>query len=194
MGIRGSDAEFKLTHKTRFRWPAIKMTSTGPKLKLNDFSSLPFDIADEHAAFLLRNNGGVPDNAWYTRKGETLQIIHFYGIGSEHDLCDAMLEFRDIMPRFSVPVARLESYDHDVALLITFPFDARKHFREPTKGREKKIWFFWNFEREIPEDDKMDDLKLASHSLSALVKALRPEPPKKLKRFDECDFSEDDFD
>jgi hypothetical protein len=93
-----------------------------------------------------------------------------------------------------VPVARVESNDHDVALLITFPFDARKLFQEPTKGREKKVWFFWNFEREIPEDDKMDDVKFASHSLSALVHALKPESPKKFKRFDGCDYSEDDFD
>lgn len=127
-------------------------------------------------------------------KGGSLKVEHFYGIGSEHDLCAAILEFRDIMPRFSVPIARVESNDHDVALLLTFPFDARKHFREPTKGRENKIWFFWNFEREIPEDDEMDQVKLASHSLSALVNALKPGSPKKFKRFDGCDYSGDDFD
>lgn len=70
VGIRGSLSEFKRNHKQRFKWPSLKMTSTGPKLNLYDLCCLPFDIAEEHAAFLLRYNGAEPENTWYMRKGE----------------------------------------------------------------------------------------------------------------------------
>lgn len=194
MGIRGSLWEFKRSYKTQYSWPKLNLSCSGPKLKIDDLERLPFDISDEHAAFLLWKNGGEPENTWYTRKGQSLQIRWFYGIGSEHDLRDAILEHRDILPRFSVPVARVESYDHDVSLLLTFPFDGRKGFREPTKGREKKIWFHWIFEDNLPEDSKLDDVVLAAHSLTALTNALKPEPPNKYKRFDGCDDSGDDED
>lgn len=172
----------------------MKFIGSGPKLKIGQIEDLPFEIADEHAAFLLWKNGGRPTNPWFTRKGKTLKIRHFYGLDSEYDLRDAMLEHRFILPRFSVPIARVESNDHDVCLLLSFPFDGRQGFAVPTKGREKKVWFHWVFEDDLPEDDKLDDLVLVSHSIEALVHALKPEPPKKCKMFEGCEDAEGDWD
>lgn len=194
MGIRGSSADFYQNYKSRYSWPSMKFTRSGPKLTLGHIEDLPFELADEHAAFLLWKNGSTPATPWFTRKGETLKIRYFYGLGSDHDLCEAMLKHRYILPRFSVPIARVESNDHDVCLLLSFPFDGRQAFTKPTKGREKKVWFHWIFEDHLPEDNKLDDLVLASHSIQALVTALKPDAPKNCRMFEGCDDSSGDWD
>ena len=134
MGIAGNLFEFKRTFKTKWAWPKLKFNGGGPKLKFKDIEELPFDIAEEHAAMLLWQNGGSPERHWFCSKGHAIEIRCFFGIGSDNDLQSALLQYRHELPRFSVPVAIAENNMGDTSLLLTFPIDFRTRPRARKEG------------------------------------------------------------
>jgi hypothetical protein len=189
MGIAGSHYEFKRSYKKKWAWPKMKFSGGGPKINFKDIEELPFDISDEHAAMLLWQNGGSPIHQWCCSKGYALQIRCFFGIRADNDLQSALLKYRNELPRFAIPIAIAENGLGDTSLLLTFPVD----FRDPGRGREKKVWFYTWFHEEVPRDNELDDTILVAKSILALIKGLKETPPKSYKSYEGSDEDDDDL-
>lgn len=106
-----------------------------------------------------------------------------------------MWNYRLALPRFAVPIASVENYMGDTSLLLTFPADYRVGIGKSkgTPSREKKVWFYTWFHEQIPKDSELDDIVFVSHSIRALLKALKLAPPKRYKSFDGYDTDDEDM-
>ncbi|MEM1228722.1 MAG: hypothetical protein AAGJ40_23805 [Planctomycetota bacterium] len=177
MAIAGNLAQFKKSYKKKWLWPKMRFSESGPKLKIQDISSLPFYVSDQHAAFLLWRNGGVPEMKWYAAKQFAFEIDFFYGIGSDYDLQEYLLVFRNDLPRFAVPIAVVSNYLGDPSLLLTFPHD----YRNLGHGRDTKVWFYtWGHE-EVASEDQLRSLELVAPSIKGLISRLKEKPPRKYR-------------
>jgi hypothetical protein len=151
-------------------WPRMEFRSTGTKLQQKDPRIRGLGLSEEHIEFLLWRNGGIPQHRGFSLGRQDMQIKRFLGIGTEWDLVDSILEFRNVIPRWSVPIAEVENGLGDFAFLLVFPFHPiEKTFDEPG------VWYYTWFHEEYPKnpDDKRS-IKRVADSIRDLVHGLFP--------------------
>ena len=170
--IDGNEYDFRRTYKAKWKWPREKFANAGRKLKIGEITSLPYQITPQHAAMLLWCNGGVPAKNIYSSKKHYFEVREFLGFGTNWDLTDTILRFRDCLPRYSVPVALLDDGGlGDLAFLLTFP-GCRDE-------RENKVWYFTWFHEGDPEDPNDPRMLIeVAPTLKQFVDGLRESPLK----------------
>ena len=131
-------------------WPDVTFGDGGPPLTAADLEALPVALTPGHREFLLRQNGGVPEPAEFVYPFEGPETVagvdSFYAVGTEPGgypvgelIADGFLRFRNHLPRWAVPLGRV---DED-SFLVTFeggPLGPTyNRFGEPTATA---VWYF----------------------------------------------------
>jgi hypothetical protein len=159
--------------KKKRRWPDLAFSEQGPRLTIKDLDAYPIVLTAEHCDFLLRTNGGVPAQPYYRREDdestEQIECVdYFYGAkktgskGPVRDIADAILEYRDHLPRWSIPLGRVD----DDSFLLTFW----------NGEHEGKVWLFlWLHDDDHDEADPNDGdgLYLLANSIAEFLSLLR---------------------
>lgn len=172
MVIAGNEFQFRKIYRSKWKWPKQKFSDRGPKLSLAQVCGLDFEVLPEHAAMLLWQNGGEPDNRWLVVKDQVHEIDRFLGVGTEFDIKHYMFSFRHQLPRYSVPLALVSNWLGDLSFLLTFPIDYAD------LGREKKIWYYTWYHEQMPQTpDDIDNLTPVADTIAKLIGKLKPEPP-----------------
>lgn len=119
-----------MAKKKKRRQPAWKSVQFKRKRKPASetvLGSYPVDLTDGLYDFLSWQNGGVPVKPCFRMDcpevGETVGIVEqLYGVGTrDEDIAEAILRYRDDLPRWSVPIGRAD----DESFLLTFAYGDR---------------------------------------------------------------------
>lgn len=163
--------------KRRSKKTGIKSTpfrGCGPKLTREKLGALPVSLPDEYREFLLAHNGGVPvDNAFrYPFKGmESISVVdYFYSVRRQSDrypydnlIYHGLLECRNDLPRWSIPIARV---DEDSFILIF----------EDGPYRDG-VWYFIHIHDDIDDNPYVETkgaIEKVADSIPEFVAMLRP--------------------
>lgn len=156
---------------------SIEFRKIGPKTSPETLRRYPVRLPDDVQSFLLTTNGGEPVNQFFQFfADETCEQIlcldYFYGAtrpkaddytAKRYDIAEACLEYRDHLPRWSIPLGRI---DEDSFLLT---FNGGKH-------DGKICYFIWLHDDFHEDNDPNDDdgLYVLSNSFSDFLGRLQP--------------------
>lgn len=153
--------------------PKLKFSDKGPSVTAKDLDSYPVELTEEHRQLLMWANGGVPEKQHFRKfdeeVGESISCLDFlYGVYKPRakrrhpDVADAILQYRDHLPRWSIPLGRID----DDCFLLTFW----------AGERQGKVWEFLWFHDDFHENrdpNASSALVFLADSISEFLSALR---------------------
>jgi hypothetical protein len=155
----------------------VEFRKTGPKTSIEALQRYPIRLPDDVQSFLLATNGGAPVNQFFQffaddDREQILCLDYFYGAtrpkaddfaARRYDIANACLEYRDHLPRWSIPLGRVD----DDSFLLTFY--GGKHDGEI-------CYFIWIHDDHHEDNDPNDDdgLYVLNNSLTDFIGSLSP--------------------
>ncbi len=163
--------------KKKSKSTAIEFRKIGPKTSPDTLRRYPVCLPDDVQNFLLATNGGEPVHQFFQFfaneiREQILCLDYFFGAtrpkaddfsARRYDIANACLEYRDHLPRWSIPIGRI---DEDCFLLGFYG----------GKYDGKICYFIWLHDDFHEDNDPNDDdrLYVLNNSLSAFLARLRP--------------------
>lgn len=157
------------------RSTSIEFRKSGPKTSANALRGYPIYFPEDIQRFLIKNNGGEPLNKFFQffaedDREQILCLDYFHGAtfpkpddysARRYDIVNAILQYRDYLPRWSIPIGRI---NEDCFLL--------KFYGGPYDG--KICYFIWIHDDFHGDNDPNDGdgLYVLNDSLSEFLERL----------------------